>query len=294
MRVALIVLALLLMAPVASARMTITPRALDVDAGGEAEFRVNLLNVARQPITFAIQTEDPGLWVTLDRSAATIAPGAEVTLLATVRAPPWAAGEKTVRVILYENGEPEPVETQTVRVQVIPSIASAAVVGAAAGLAVGGAVAFVLWRRWHFVAVALYSRIRREQIERHPSRARLVELVRASPGVSLADAQRASGLANGPFEHHLHKLVQSGRIVVVEHGRARLLRLAESGPLALPPGPAASVAELVRARGDVRAAEVARELGLSRQALHYHIRALSREGVIAARIEGGRLVLSVA
>lgn len=285
-------LLLVLLAPLAQARMTIEPSSIEVEAGGSAEFSVHLLNVANRPLTFAIETDDPGLWVTLDRTGATIDPGAEVALVATVRAPPWAYGERVVRIVLYEDGDADPVETQEVRVRVTSSVAASAATGAIAGMGAGALAGLVAWRRWHFVAFALYSRIAREHLERHPSRARLVDIVRRSPGVSLADAQRASGLANGPFEHHLGKLVASGRVVVIEHGRARLLRLAESGPLALAPGTAASVAGLVRSRGQVRAADVARELGLSRQALHYHVRQLAEQGIIDARIERGRLVLS--
>lgn len=286
------VVLLVFLVPTAAARMTITPQPLEVRAGESAEFRIDLLNVANRVVSFEIETSDPGLAVTLDRSRATLHTGEDVTFTATVRAPPWAAGEKVVRVRLMENGEE--IETQEVHVRVTGSVAAAATTGAIAGLSVGAVLAFVAWRRWHLVAAALYSRIARENLEHHPSRARIVEIVRASPGVSLADAQRASGLANGPFEHHLGKLVASGRIVVVEHGRARLLRLAESGPLQLPAGVAATVADLVRARGEVKAADVAKELGISRQALHYHIRQLSKEGAIVARLSGGRLVLSPA
>ncbi|HET6405831.1 MAG TPA: hypothetical protein VFH78_14405, partial [Candidatus Thermoplasmatota archaeon] len=209
-------LALVLLLPVVEARMILSPNVLTVEAGGSAQFHVQLLNQGRQPLSFRVELDGDGLLTQVDRSSATIRAGDFVTLTVTVRALPWASGERVVRVVLYENDEAAPVETQEVRVQVVGGGPTALLAGGAAGAALGAGIGFALWRRWHLVALALYSRLRREHLERHPSRARLVEVVRASPGISLADAQRACGLPNGPFEHHLRKLVEAGRVVMVE------------------------------------------------------------------------------
>lgn len=281
----------------AHARMVVKPMAFDMDANTAVRFRIELYNLGKGPEVYAIDPEAEGLLVSLDREETTIPPGGMDTLYATVRAPPWSAGNHTVRLPLFE-GDEGPIETQEVQVRVRPwngwdpeAVRMGFValgVGGLGGL-LGGLVA---WRRWHFVAFALYARVRRENVERHPSRARLVAIARARPGVTLAEAQREAGLANGPFEHHLAKLVRSGRLVVEERGRARLLRLAEDRAPPSAPDASGAVAAFVRERGPVRAAVVARELAMSRQALHYHVRKLAEEGVLDARVERGRLVLT--
>ena len=295
-RLALSALLLVLAVPVAGANMEVTPSRLTIAAGQYTHLRVELENPGRGTFAWAFETEGHGLLVSLDEDAGKLGPGASVALTATVRAPPWASGEYDVHLLLHEDGEL--VEDHVVHVHVtplfgLPEPAARAALGAAVGGVVGGSLAgLVGWRRWHLVAAALYTRLHRDQIERHPSRALLVDIVRRRPGVSLADAQRESGLANGPFEHHLDKLRRSGRVLVVEQGRGRFLRLPESAPLDPSLDTSAAVAGLVRARGKVKAAEVARALGLSRQALHYHVRKLAGQGLLDARIEGGRLVLS--
>jgi DNA-binding transcriptional ArsR family regulator len=295
-KLAFLGLVVLLAIPLAQARMDVKPSELTLGAGYYTDLRIDLANNGAGPFAWSIDAAGDGLLVSLDTSSGVMAPHTSIVIAATVRAPPWLTGDRVVHITLREEGHV--VDDQEVLVHVtpvggLPPGVVRAMAGAAIGGVVGGSLAgLVAWRRWHLVGLALYTRLQRETIEKHPTRALLVDIVRRTPGISFADAQRESGLANGPFEHHVGKLRRAGRVLVVEQGRSRRLRLPESGPIDLASGTSATVAAFVRQRGKVRAADAARELALSRQALHYHVRKLASDGIIDARIERGRLVLA--
>lgn len=285
--------ALVLVTPVAGARMVLAPRELALDVGAVGTFEIELFNGASGPVRFAVELHAPGLQTTTDRASVTIPARASATIVATVRADEASPAERTVSVTLYEGNDPSPVETQHVAVRVGRDVAGtlALAAGALSMLSVGALIGFASWRRWDLLAAALYTRLRREAIDAHPSRAKILDAVRASPGLALADAQRATGLANGPFEHHLRKLVDARRVVIVAEGRSRFLRLPDAPPSAAPGTTTGAIEALIRDKGAMRSTQIARELGLSRQALHYHLRKLSAEGRVDVRLARGRVVV---
>jgi DNA-binding transcriptional ArsR family regulator len=101
---------------------------------------------------------------------------------------------------------------------------------------------------------------------------------------------RAVGLATGALMHHTQKLEAAGLLVSVPDGNRRRF---------YPPGTRAGGRnplheEILRAlaQGERDAAQLARELGVSRQALHYHVRRLARDGAVLAQRRGRDLVLT--
>jgi hypothetical protein len=286
---------LVLLAPAAQARMVLTPADLRIAAGSSQRFEVFLQNTARTDTRFELESDGHGLSVRFERRVLDMVPGEIARFNVTVRAPLWASGEYRVDVRLIEDGAE--VETQAVRVVVDPfwGLPSAVIVagivflGSSATLAAVGAL--VWWRQWHHVFWVLYARIQDERLREHPSRALLIELASRAPPLSLARAQEASGLANGPFEHHLGKLVAANIVAITARGRSRFLHL--PGPVEPPPGLGDDILRTVDRRGRSRAADVARELDVSRQAMHYQIRRLAEAGRLEARLERGRLVLDV-
>jgi len=152
--------------------------------------------------------------------------------------------------------------------------ASGAVVAGALVAGLVGAVGLtVLWahRRWALPLAALYSRIRRNRMLDHPTRAALHALVATRPGLTLAEAQRELSLANGQLEHHVRSLERASLVRRVRDANSvRLYDAASASRAEAAPPLAERVREL--APSGRSAADIARELGVSRQAVHYHLR----------------------
>lgn len=293
--------ALLLVVPLADARMVVSPKELVIAPGDLGTFSIELFNTESAPVRFAVELRAAGLNASVEPPAAIIPAGSSAVLEGRVSSVAATARNVTVDVVLYERNSPDPVEVQQIVVRVVttesPVVADAPPLrllgGLAAGAGVGALVAFALSRKWHLIAAAMYTRLRREALGEHPSRARMLEIVRDSPGIMLSDLQARSGLANGPFEHHVKKLVEGRRLVVLEEGRSRFVRLPGFAPVLQPGTTAGAIEAFVREHGQVGAAELARALELSRQVVHYHVHQLSKEGRIAARLVRGRVVLYV-
>lgn len=152
-------------------------------------------------------------------------------------------------------------------------------------LAVGAVGAVAIDRRWPGALVPLYARIFGRRILDHPVRGRMLAEVRAAPGLTVADLQRRLDLANGAVAHHLGTLERTRHVVSLRDGAQRRVYPIEDVKGARP-SLAARVAELLAARGPMQAAAVARDLGLSRQSLHYHLPALERTGAIRLEKRG--------
>lgn len=184
---------------------------------------------------------------------------AEAILILTARE--GAAPESVVRVTApgFEAGE--------VRVRVAappppPAVGGGSGWGASAAATAG--IALVAW--------ALYSRLQPREVLAHPARADLLALVRAEPGITLARAREQLGLAKGALSHHLAKLERAGHLHSIRDGNHR--RLFAAGDRAdVAPEMRARVAALARS-GTMGASDIAKELGISRQLAHYHLRAL--------------------
>lgn len=161
---------------------------------------------------------------------------------------------------------------------------------AAGGVALAAAWA---WRRWHLAAFALYARLLPSRVLEHPKRRAIMDVVGAEPGVRLADLQRRLGLANGALRHHVDRLEAAGHLRSVPEGsHRRLYPPAAAGRVAPVPGLADRALRLIEERGPIAASDVAAGLGVSRQALHYHLKKLAAQGRIRAARQGGDLVLA--
>lgn len=70
----------------------------------------------------------------------------------------------------------------------------------------------IAWTGVRLVAVGGFSRLEKDEILDHPRRELLYALVRASPGRSLTELKRDSGMAQGVLLHHLAILSQKGLV----------------------------------------------------------------------------------
>lgn len=68
------------------------------------------------------------------------------------------------------------------------------------------------WRKIPFLGVFLFSRLRTDELARHPGRAALIEAIHANPGASLATLQNLTGMSRSVAAHHLKTLVRGGLV----------------------------------------------------------------------------------
>lgn len=164
-----------------------------------------------------------------------------------------------------------------------PALGPAAVAGAAA------ATALLLALLALKLAVPLYTRLRRERLLDHPARARLVEMVRAKPGIRHAELLAAMDLSRGTVQHHLDQLVRHDLLVPLRAGNDATLGYCVAG--ALPPhearrlsllrrGHLGAVHDLYRAEPTLSLREAARRLGIRAPSVHKARRKLEAEGLL--------------
>ncbi|MEA3201235.1 MAG: Winged helix-turn-helix DNA-binding [Thermoplasmata archaeon] len=166
----------------------------------------------------------------------------------------------------------------------------------AATLAVAGASLLALLLLSRAALAVLYSRIRSRELPAHPRRAIILRALETTPGLSVAELSDATGIRGGAVRHHLRVLVRGGHLARAEAaGQARYflagsldpVRLAERAVL-LADGAEARVLLLLRRSPGAHAAALARELGVSRPAVHYVVKRLARRGLVESRTEGGQ------
>lgn len=166
-------------------------------------------------------------------------------------------------------------------------------VGGALVLAAGGAIgAFAFLRRkWPLLLGPLYSRVRPNRVLENPVRARFAALVRETPGLTFGDVQRRLGLGAGSVTHHARMLEKAGVVFSTTDGRERRFFHVGAGRVERVP-PLAERALLALRERPRSGSDLARELGVSRQALHYHLRHLQANGRVLAREAGRDVVYS--
>lgn len=163
-----------------------------------------------------------------------------------------------------------------------------------AAVAVGAGALAIAPRRWPLAFAGLYARLARSRLLEHPTRARIRELVEGEPGLTHNEIGRRLELERGTLEHHLAKLVKNGLLVAVPDGQLRRHYAPGSAQPATRAALDARILTHVRARGaPTPASEVASALGVSRQAMHYHLRRMVREGSVVAQRGSGGLMLRV-
>lgn len=136
---------------------------------------------------------------------------------------------------------------------------------------------------------AMYTRIAPDRLLDNANRRAIYDRVLAQPGIHQRELHRTSGGAWGPFTFHVRLLREAGYLRVEDQGRYKLVFPAGSsasatGAVAAIPHPVTrAVYEAVPPAGAVIAfPELREKVGLSRQLLSYHLRALETRGLVAA------------
>lgn len=170
----------------------------------------------------------------------------------------------------------------------------------ATGVALLSGIAVFLRRRWRWILLGLFSRIRDDEVLDHPARQEIHEVVEDHPGIHFRELGRVVGLSPGNLEHHLRKLERAGMLRAYKTNGHRCLFVPGTVDPAVEQalvevksrGARTIVDELVRepARG-VRA--LARRAGLAASTVSHHVDRLEEEGLVETRPDGRSTVVTL-
>lgn len=177
----------------------------------------------------------------------------------------------------------------------------AATASAAVGLAILGFGASSVGRSLFtkFLFVPLYARLSPEDVLNHEKRQEILAFVRDNPGVHLRRIGHLLSISYGTLTYHLYRLEREGYITFAQEGlfkryystAGRMKEVAKEKPM-----PTAlrdlerQIYETILANPGSAQSHLAQKLGLSRQALHYHIKKLEKSGFIS-KVPQGRETL---
>jgi DNA-binding transcriptional ArsR family regulator len=161
-----------------------------------------------------------------------------------------------------------------------------AIVAAAAGL--------VLLK----LLLPLYHRFKKKTALDNATRKRVYELLRGAPGASAAELGEASQLHVTTVKYHLDVLRKVGMVGEQVVDGCRRFYSYENGDRvefltrALLDEPAArAIFHQIASHPGLPFIEVAKALGMRKEHVHYHVKKLTRHGLVADRWEGGRRLL---
>jgi len=298
--------------PVAAALPTLSlrvvPEDVNLSLGHEALVQIVARNGGASPWTPALRFELPaGVSAVPAFAPGEIAPGATLEIPLVLRESGATPGDYKSSVLggtvaapfrLHVTDAPPPAAAaqqarapEPVGGGALPAVA---VAGAGAAALGGGVLSFfALRKRWPLLAAALYTRLAPNKVLDQPTREKLATLVHDEPGISFNDAAKRLGLGAGTLTYHAHVLERSGIVFSARDGQQRRFFPVSGGRVAgvASLGDRALAALSAGPRG---LAELARELGVSRQALHYHLKRLAREGKVRAQGAGRDLTFAQA
>lgn len=233
------------------------------------------------------------IWIDVAPASVAIEPGQTVLLEVSFEAPPdmpvvdrvqipipVRAGSSTTFLSIETTWLPPPER---------PDLAYLALLAAPIAL---GALGWAALRRrddlpWWFLSsfLPLFTRLAPAKVLDHATRERILAIVRAQPGIYWKELQVATRLPTGVLVHHLRTLERHGFVKPMRVGRR--LRFYPAGERVAPPEPAPTPAQdrvlAALAQGALTQREVAERVGLTQQAVSYHLRNLERKGRIVSR-----------
>lgn len=289
--------------------MRIAPILLDLPANGTARAMLTIRNqgepipnarlvfeappgvriVARDPPARILrgETHQVRLEVTHVDANATFDTLPARVLLAGVRAPPAAFRIHLAEPLAAPPSDPNDgaimADPRTPAPALDPTLMTGAAVIAAVGA--GWTALWLTRRQWWPFLLLLYTRLRPSSLLDHPVRKRIVEVVQATPGITFSDLARRVDIAPGQLTHHARMLEKGGVVFSSPDGQTRRFFHVAQGRIPVVAPLAERALSLVQAR-PMRASDLAKELGVSRQALHYHVKQLVADGKLTARVDG--------
>lgn len=192
------------------------------------------------------------------------------------------------------SAEPVANEPRLVAASFVPTPEQGAAIGLASLLA---GLLYWLWPSLKTGSfLGLFSRVEGSRLLAHPTRARLMELIQAEPGIHFQDLARKASLANGTAVHHLRKLDEAGLVAARPLGRytcyfpgsSPTATALEQAPVLRSPG-ARLVFGTIQGNPGLSGLEIASRVGLGASTVNYHVQRLVDVGLVAP-VRDGRLV----
>jgi len=208
----------------------------------------------------------------------------------------WGTGEYAITLRARDAGGNEKVASGSLRVLPRPSFDLAWVAAALAawftGLGIAGTergrMAFISW----FV-LPLYARMKKVDVLDQFTRGQIYGYIVVHPGDSYVDIKRNLQLNNGTLTHHLNVLERDGRIRSKNQGTRKLF-FAEGARVPEDGGGMHEVQQQIlkhlEESGGLAVSDVAGVIGISRQLAIYHLRDMSRKGLVRIERRAFRIV----
>jgi DNA-binding transcriptional ArsR family regulator len=230
-------------------------------------------------------------------SAASAVPGASVPPMAdahllggTVTVPEPGPADYQASLHGLDGDTGIAAEQQAAAVDASPSAPLVLVLaGAAAGLVLAKLV------------LPLYHRFKKKTALDNGTRKQIYEMLRAAPGASAAELSQASALHVTTVKYHLDVLRKVGMVGEQVVDGCRRFYSYENGDRmefltrALLDEPAArAIYQQIEQHPGLPFIEVARALGMRKEHVHYHVKKLTKHGLVTDRWEAGRRLLFAA
>lgn len=151
-------------------------------------------------------------------------------------------------------------------------------------------------RYWglRLLVLPLYTRLSRSELLSHELREALLDKIRAEPGLHLRALVRSVDGSYSTVVYHLGRLETGGLVHSKRDGLKRRFHpvgMGEADPVHT--STRREILEAIRGAPGIHQGKVARELGISRQLVSYHVQNLEAEGEIRVDGEDGRNQLYV-
>lgn len=168
--------------------------------------------------------------------------------------------------------------------------------GAAIWIALAAALLPLAWllRRFGIAPLALFARLMRAEILGHPGRQRIVELVRASPGITVQEGSASLAMGRKTFDYHAKMLARHGLIVRRRVGGRTALFLPGSDPasqtrfVGLRHPQMARLYAALQAPGTQTQTDLAQRLGVQQSYVSRLLQRMQRLGLVRIERAGRR------
>lgn len=175
-----------------------------------------------------------------------------------------------------------------------------AVAATAAGVAALVGAALAVWKVGGGAGITLFSRVAKNDVLDHETRATIYELVKTEPGCTPNDLVSTTGIGWSTVMYHLSVLERNDLVVAMKDGRYRRYFDRQSGRFAngrkkvvsaLKNDTTAAIAQAIRAEPGQVQRRLAERFELAASSVHWHVSRLADAGLVEKRRVGQRVEL---
>ena len=138
------------------------------------------------------------------------------------------------------------------------------------------------------ISIIMYSKIKQEKLLNNAIRNRIFEYVKENPGMHYRAILKDLDLPMGVLSYHINRLERAQFLTSRQDGMYRRFYIA--GPKAemsfVLSDIQKSILNVIRDNRGISQAKIAKEVGVSRMVVNYHVNILSKAGFIMVRLKG--------